>query len=85
MRPKPEWTGPYRKWQDETLWVNAMREWQTELVQTLVGHTITAVEIEGSERHHSQCRLTLSDGRVIEFVGWGYDEWGLSVEEVEPT
>lgn len=59
------------------------------LVQSLVGRTITAAkwddpaagdEFEWTE--HEVAELTLDDGRVIRFGGWGYDAWGATVDDV---
>ena len=36
--------------------------------------------IEKIHRTETQAFLTLDDGRVVTFTGWGYDEWGLYVD-----
>ncbi len=61
----------------------------TALVESLVGATITKAEWldncgGGEWTGHEFARLTLADGRVIEFGGYGYDSWGTSVVEVKP-
>lgn len=56
----------------------------TALVHSLIGHSIVAAEWLDSNHNNDWCEheialLTLDDGRVIEFSGWGYDASGASV------
>lgn len=57
-----------------------------DLVQSLVNHVIVASEwqddCEPGETDwtgHEYALLTLDDGRVIRFGGFGYDAWGATV------
>lgn len=60
-------------------------ERERALLLSMVGHTITAIDREPDE--HSEggdaAYVHLDDGRVIRFMGWGHDWWGLNVDEVE--
>ena len=61
----------------------------TALVESLVGATITKAEwlddCKGeSWTGHEYARLTFTDGRVIEFGGFGFDSWCATVEDVTP-
>lgn len=58
------------------------------LVQSLIGRSIVAAEWIDSNPDDDWCEheialLTLDDGRVIEFSGWGYDASGASVRLVK--
>ena len=56
----------------------------TELVRSMIGHTIVNAEwfvaIEDWSQGEERALLTLDDGRVIRFGGWGYDAWGATVD-----
>lgn len=54
------------------------------LVHSLVGHSIVAAEWlddhpDDEWTDHEYALLTLDDGRVIRFGGWGYDAMGATV------
>ena len=58
------------------------------LVQSLEGHTVVRAVWEDrapGERwtEHECARLELDDGRIIEFGGYGFDNWGATVRLVE--
>lgn len=58
------------------------------LVASMAGRTIVTAEwfdppTSTEWTGHEYCRLTLDDGRTIEFGGWGHDAWGATVELVE--
>jgi hypothetical protein len=60
------------------------------LVESLVGRTIVKVTWEcqcgGREwEEHEMATLWLDDGRIIEFGSFGYDAWGATVREVQPS
>jgi hypothetical protein len=60
------------------------------LVQSLVGRTIVKATWEcqcgGREwEEHEMATLWLDDGRIIEFGSFGYDAWGATVREVQPS
>lgn len=60
----------------------------TALVHSLVGHSIVAAEWIDSNPDNDWCEheialLTLDDGRVIEFSGWGHDASGAVVRLVK--
>lgn len=56
-----------------------------KLVESMVGQTITAA-VWGDYcvgwGSNEFARLTLGDGRTVEFHGWGHDAWGATVEDV---
>jgi hypothetical protein len=62
-------------------------EENAKLVQSMVGCTIVRSDWfdrspDSDWTGHEQARIWLSDGRVIEFGGWGYDAWGATVREI---
>ena len=55
-----------------------------EIVPTLAGRTIVNVETvcsHGGWDEHWFLRLFLDDGRAVEIHGWGYDAWGIDLQE----
>ncbi len=59
------------------------------LVESLAGLTIVSATWGDHSPNedwtdHEYAELTLSDGRVIEFGGWGHDAWGATVFDVTP-
>lgn len=61
-------------------------EKERELMQSLVGRTITAATWidagSGDWGHHEEGTITLDDGRVILFSSYGYDADGATVDDV---
>lgn len=58
-----------------------------ELMQSLVGRTITAASwIDSNPKedwgHHEEATITLDDGRVILFSSYGYDADGAEVSDI---
>lgn len=53
-------------------------------LRSFVGQVLTSVEFGRRDVSDTQpanaARLTFADGRTIAFEGWGYDEWGLTVD-----
>ena len=59
------------------------------LLESMVRHTIVWVNAYDASptrewANHETFELTLDDGRVIEFSGWGYDASGGTVRDVTP-
>ena len=62
-----------------------MFEKDTALVESLVGHTIVAatwIDLSPVEEwaEHEEATLTLDDGRIVVFGGWGHDASGATVK-----
>ena len=67
-----------------------VQEEDLALVESLVGRTITAAvwcdaSPDDDWSGHEEATLTLDDGRMVRFSGWGYDAWGAIVELVAPV
>jgi hypothetical protein len=63
----------------------AYRQEMHTLLLSLIGLTVVDARIGelGPQGSVEDCVVTFSDGRTIRFEGYGLDEWGLAVYEVE--
>lgn len=54
------------------------------IVPSLVGATISAASIRSTDpgfADEDELFLTFEDGRVVRIKAWGYDAWGLDIDE----